>query len=97
MYYDTNKLKELDKPVEVILITKSRKFYKDGLFTLTDDIPYYCVMTIDKDNVAVSEYSGMHHATKESAEIELCYDIGDDWGDDVKALEVVKVLQHAEV
>ena len=95
MYYDPNKLKELDKPATVILIAdnKLRKSYKDGIFTLTDEIPYYCVMSIDKNNIAIGEYSGMHHATKESAEIELGYCMGDDWRDNIKSLEVVKVLK----
>lgn len=95
MYYDPDKLKELDKPVTVMPIKENelRKSYKDGLFTLTDEIPYYCVMSIDYNNVTISEYSGMHHATKESAEIELGYCMGDDWKDNIKSLEVVKVLQ----
>ena len=49
--------------------------YKDGPFTLTDGDHYFVLMADHKynDESDPVEYSGMHHATIDSARMELAY------------------------
>lgn len=67
--------------------------YKDGLFTLTDDDHYFVLMAERKynDELHLVEYSGIHHATIDSARMELAYAQGDDWGDYIKSIEIKEV------
>lgn len=67
--------------------------YKDGLFTLTDDSHYFVLMAERKynDKSELVEYSGMHHVTKDSANMELSYALGDDWGRYIKSIEIKEV------
>ena len=67
--------------------------YKDGPFTLTDGNHYFVLMADHKYNDESDhvEYSGMHHATRDSARTELGYVHGDDWGDHIKSIEVKEV------
>ena len=68
--------------------------YKDGLFTLTDNNHYFVLMAEQKynDELEIVEYSGMHHATKDSARIELDYAMGDDWGRYIKSIEIKEII-----
>ena len=65
--------------------------WKDGPFTLTNGDHYFIIMADHKYNDFVSEYSGMKHATIESARMELAYSIGDDWGKFIKELYIKEV------
>jgi len=67
--------------------------YQEGLFTLTDDSHYFVLMAERKydDESELVEYSGMHHATKDSASMELSYALGDDWGRYIKSIEIKEV------
>lgn len=67
--------------------------YADGLFTLTDDNHYFVLMAEHKynDESDLVEYSGMHHATIDSARMELAYAQGDDWGNYIKSIEIKEV------
>lgn len=69
--------------------------WKDGMFELTDEDHYFVLMAeiiiMPTYDFNYEEYSGIHHATKESAEIELCYVKGDDWGSRVNNVIVQEV------
>jgi hypothetical protein len=69
--------------------------WNDGMFELTDDKHYFVVESVilikPTDDFMYREYSGYHHATKESAQIELCYARGDDWRDDIHDLIIREV------
>ena len=69
--------------------------WKDGMFELTDEDHYFVLMAeiiiMPTYDFNYEEYSGIHHATKESAEIELCFVVGDDWGSRVKDVIIQEV------
>ena len=66
--------------------------WKDEMFELTDESHYFVIMCeLKPSDVQSEEYSGMHHVTKESAQIELCYARGDDWSDRVSDLFIKEV------
>lgn len=69
--------------------------WKDGMFELTDEDHYFVleaeILIKPTDDFMYEEYSGIHHATKESAEIELCYVKGDDWGSRVNDVIIKEV------
>lgn len=67
----------------------------DGMFELTDESHYFVLMAeiiiMPTYDYNYEEYSGYHHATKESAQIELCYARGDDWSDRVNDVFIKEV------
>lgn len=67
------------------------KTWQDGPFTLTNGDHYFIIMADHKYNDYVAEYSGMKHATIESARMELGYAMGDDWGKFIKELYIKEV------
>lgn len=71
-------------------MSKDKNIYYDGLFTLTYGDHYFVLMAERKydDDIMFDEYSGMHHATIESARMELAQAMGDDWGRYIKSLEI---------
>ena len=71
----------------------SKITYYDGLFTLTYGEHYFVLMAEQKydDDEMITEYSGIHHATQDSAKMELAQAMGDDWGRYVKSLEIKEI------
>ena len=69
--------------------------WNDRMFELTDEEHYFVleaeILIPPTDDYMYEEYSGMHHATKESAEIELSYVRGDDWGSRVNDVRITEV------
>lgn len=66
--------------------------WNDGMFELTDESHYFVIMCELKPyDVQPEEYSGYHHSTKQSAQIELCYARGDDWSDRISDLFIKEV------
>ncbi len=72
--------------------------WNDGLFILTDENHYFVLMSErvfgPMDDFLYTEYSGYHHATKESANIELCYVRGDSWASDVRDVIITEVYPN---
>lgn len=69
--------------------------WKDGMYELTDESHYFIVeaeiLIKPTDDFMYHDYSGYHHATKDSAQIELCQARGDDWRDNVHDLIITEV------
>ena len=76
------------KPKEPVPV----RIWQDGIFTLTNAKHYYVLMADHKYNDEYqAEYSGMHHATIESARMELAQARSDDWGRFIKSLEIKEI------
>ena len=74
-------------------MSKDKNIYYDGLFTLTYGEHYFVLLVeqIYDDDAMITEYSGMHHATQGSAQMELSQAMGDDWGKHVKSLRIEEI------
>ena len=74
-------------------MSKNKYIYYDGPFTLTHGEHYFVIMAENKydDDMMLTEYSGMHHDTLESARLELGFAMGDDWGKYIKSLEIKEI------
>ena len=70
------------------------KTWQDGPFTLTNSNHYFIIMADHKYNDYVAAYSGMKHATIESARMALGYSMGDDWGKFIKELYIKEVIEN---